>query len=67
MSIFDLHSQVLADYRAFVKSYFTIADARAHEYVNRALDEEKCQTQQFEDSFCSGYSMFASSANGKKT
>jgi hypothetical protein len=31
MSIFDLHSSVLADYRDFVRSFFTIADGRAAE------------------------------------
>jgi len=29
MSIFDLHAQVLADYRDFVHSFFIIADERA--------------------------------------
>jgi replicative superfamily II helicase len=29
MNIFDLHRNVLADYRDFVRSYFTIADDRA--------------------------------------
>ncbi len=40
MSIFDLHSQVLADYRDFVRSFFTIADDRTREFVDHALDEE---------------------------
>ena len=40
MSVFDLHSQVLADYRDFVRSFFTVADDRAREYVERALIEE---------------------------
>ncbi|MCR4413455.1 MAG: DEAD/DEAH box helicase [Thermoguttaceae bacterium] len=40
MSIFDLHQQVLADYRDFVRSFFTVADARARKYVERALVEE---------------------------
>lgn len=40
MSVFDLHSQVLADYRDFVRSFFTVADDRAREYVERALVEE---------------------------
>jgi len=39
-SIFDLHSQVLADYRDFVRSFIEIADARAREFVNRALVEQ---------------------------
>jgi hypothetical protein len=29
MSIFNLHSNVLADYRDFVRSFFTVADDRA--------------------------------------
>ena len=29
MSILDLHSQVLADYRDFVRSFFTVADQRS--------------------------------------
>ncbi|MCS6948436.1 MAG: DEAD/DEAH box helicase, partial [Steroidobacteraceae bacterium] len=40
MNVFDLHAAVLADYRDFVRSYFTIADERARDYVNRALDDE---------------------------
>src|SRR5208337_3686010 len=40
MSIFDLHFQVLADYRDFVRSFFTIADDRTREFVDQALDEE---------------------------
>jgi hypothetical protein len=40
MSVFDLHSQVVADYRDFVRSFFTVADNRAREYVERALVEE---------------------------
>ncbi|MCS7033181.1 MAG: DEAD/DEAH box helicase, partial [Phycisphaerae bacterium] len=40
MSIFDLHSQVIADYRDFVRSFFTIADERARQYVEQALVEE---------------------------
>lgn len=40
MSVFDLHSQVLADYRDFVRSFFTVADDRAREFVERALVEE---------------------------
>ena len=28
MSLFDLHAQVLADYRDFVRSFFTIAQVR---------------------------------------
>ena len=40
MNVFDLHAGVLADYRDFVRSYFTIADERARAYVDRALDQE---------------------------
>lgn len=40
MSIFDLHSTVLGDYRDFVRSFFTIADDRARAYVDQALVEE---------------------------
>lgn len=40
MSIFELHSSVLADYRDFVRSFFLIADERARAFVDQALDEE---------------------------
>ena len=40
MSIFDLHSQVLADYRDFVRSFFTVADDRARNYIEHAPVEE---------------------------
>lgn len=40
MSIFDLHSAVLADYRDFVRSFFTIDDERAREFVDRELVDE---------------------------
>lgn len=40
MTIFDLHSAVLADYRDFVRSFLLIRDQRAREFVNRALEEE---------------------------
>lgn len=40
MSIFDLHSAVLADYRDFVTSFFTVADERARVFIERALIEE---------------------------
>jgi Lhr-like helicase len=39
MSIFDLHSHVLADYRDFVRSFFTVADERARQFVEHALVE----------------------------
>ena len=34
MSIFNLHSSVLADYRDFVRSFFTVADDRASEFID---------------------------------
>ena len=40
MSIFNLHSAVLADYRDFVRSFITIADECVREFVERALVEE---------------------------
>ncbi len=40
MNVFDLHSQVIADYRDFVRSFFLIADDRVRAYVDQALDEE---------------------------
>ncbi|MEI8122097.1 MAG: DEAD/DEAH box helicase [bacterium] len=40
MSIFDLHETVLADYRDFVRSFFTVADDRAREFVERTLVKE---------------------------
>ena len=40
MTIFDLHSAVLSDYRDFVRSFIHIADARIREFVDRALEEE---------------------------
>ncbi len=40
MSIFDLHSAVLADYRDFVRSFFIITDERARQFVEHALVEE---------------------------
>jgi len=40
MSIFDLHSSVIADYRDFVRSFITIADDRAREFVGRSVNEE---------------------------
>jgi ATP-dependent helicase YprA (DUF1998 family) len=41
MTIFDLHTAVLADYRDFVRSFFLIADERARAFVDRALEEEQ--------------------------
>ncbi|WP_322508998.1 DEAD/DEAH box helicase [Anaerolinea sp.] len=40
MSIFDLHNNVLNDYRDFVRSFLTIADERIRAFVDRALEEE---------------------------
>ena len=40
MSIFNLHSQVLADYQHFVRSFFIIDDQRARDYVQHALLKE---------------------------
>ncbi|HXG01116.1 MAG TPA: DEAD/DEAH box helicase, partial [Bacteroidota bacterium] len=40
MSIFELHSSILEDYRNFVRSFFTIADERAREFVDRTLLEQ---------------------------
>jgi ATP-dependent helicase YprA (DUF1998 family) len=39
VTIFDLHSAVLADYRDFVRSFFLIADDRARAFVDRALED----------------------------
>ncbi len=40
MTIFDLHTAVLNEYRDFVRSFILIADRRIQEYVDRVLDEE---------------------------
>ena len=40
MSIFNLHSTVVADYRDFVRSFFTVADARAREFIDHELLDE---------------------------
>jgi len=40
MSIFDLHSAVIADYRDFVQSFFAVADNRARAFVEQTLVEE---------------------------
>jgi hypothetical protein len=40
MSIFNLHSAVLGDYRDFVRSFFTITDERTRAFVDRSLVEE---------------------------
>src|ERR1035437_4949435 len=42
MSIFTLHSSVVEDYRDFVRSFFTVADDRAREFIDHAfLDEAR--------------------------
>ncbi|GAB4484547.1 MAG: DEAD/DEAH box helicase [Anaerolineales bacterium] len=40
MTIFDLHTAVLNEYRDFVRSFLHIADPRIQEFVDRALEEE---------------------------
>lgn len=40
MSIFNLHTDVLADYRDFVRSFFSVADDRAREFIERELVAE---------------------------
>ncbi len=40
MTIFDLHTAVLNDYRDFVRSFIVIADQRAGAFVNAALAEQ---------------------------
>jgi ATP-dependent helicase YprA (DUF1998 family) len=40
MSIFDLHAEVLADYRDFVRSVLIVTDARARQFVEQALVAE---------------------------
>ena len=40
MNIFDLHSAVVADYRDFVRSFFTVSDDRARAFVGQTLDRE---------------------------
>ncbi|GJQ20268.1 MAG: DEAD/DEAH box helicase [Bacteroidia bacterium] len=40
MSIFNLHTSVLEDYQNFVRSFVTIADDRARQFVDRTLIEE---------------------------
>ena len=39
MSMFNLHSTVVEDYRDFVRSFFFVADARAREFTERGLAE----------------------------
>src|SRR5712692_4245132 len=40
MSIFNLHANVLADYRDFVRSFFTVDDDRARAFIDHELDEQ---------------------------
>jgi len=40
MSIFKLHSDVIGDYRDFVRSFFKVADDRAREFIERELVQE---------------------------
>ena len=40
MSIFTLHSNVVEDYRDFVRSFFTVADDRAREFIDHELLDE---------------------------
>lgn len=40
MSVFALHQSVLSDYRDFVRSFFSVNDERARDYVEQALDQE---------------------------
>ena len=41
MTIFRLHSEILADYRDFVASFIQVADERLREFVQRMLEEEE--------------------------
>jgi hypothetical protein len=41
LSIFNLHSYVLSDYRDFVRSFFTVADDRAREFIDHELLDER--------------------------
>lgn len=40
MTIFDLHANVLNEYRDFVRSFIRINDPRIQEFVDRVLDQE---------------------------
>jgi hypothetical protein len=40
MSIFNLHATVVEDYRDFVRSFFTVADTRAREFIDHELLDE---------------------------
>jgi ATP-dependent helicase YprA (DUF1998 family) len=41
MSVFNLHADVLGDYRDFVRSFFTVADDRAREFIDHELLEQE--------------------------
>src|SRR5262249_50155563 len=41
MSIFNLHRDVIGDYREFVQSFFTVADDRARQFIEHELVEEE--------------------------
>lgn len=40
MSVFNLHSNVLADYRDYVRSFFSVADDRARDFIDHELMDE---------------------------
>lgn len=40
MSIFNLHSSVVKDYRDFVRSFFPVADDRARAFIDHELLDE---------------------------
>lgn len=40
MTVFDLHTAVLGDYRDFVRSFLVIADQRVRDFVEHSLDVE---------------------------
>ncbi len=40
MSVFSLHERVVNDYRDFVRSFFTVSDDRAREFIDRTLVDE---------------------------
>ena len=40
MSIFNLHANVLGDYRDYVRPFFTVADERARDFIDRELVEQ---------------------------
>lgn len=48
MSIFTLHSNVVSDYRDFVRSFFSVDDARACEFIERELVQEARLWPRFE-------------------